>query len=169
MMSVIFNDSMKHLAWQEKILTRGQIVDTFEVLLRAISLWSHVLACQPAAAPRISLQTQLSLSLAPPSRFIKINVDVTVVQGSQRVGIEVVARDEHGLVLETQILSVKGAFSGHVVELLAAREGMLLVSKHLWTRVILEFDASNVINYINFTYQYADCYLIHSSYWNEAH
>lgn len=115
------------LAWT--IVTRGQIVDTFEVLLRAISLWSHVLACQPAAAPTISPQTQPSLWLAPPFGFIKINVDVKVVQGSQRVGIEVVARDEHGLVLETQVFNVKGAFSRHVVELLAAREGMLLVSK----------------------------------------
>lgn len=144
------------IAWsiwrgRNKFFHESRLLTSFEVLSRVIPLWSHSLACEPAVAPRISPQTESSLWLAPPSGFIKINVDVAVVQGSSRGGIGVVARDEHGLVLETQILSVEGAFSAHV-ELLAAREGMLIVFKHLWTHIICESDVSNVINSINLRY-----------------
>lgn len=53
-----------------------------------------------------------------------------------------VARDDQGVVLQCQYTSVDGAFSPHLAE--------------PWTQVILESDASNVINSINLINQFDD-------------
>lgn len=94
--------------------------------------------------------------LAPPSGCVKINVDAAVSLGGLRVGLGVVARDDRGLVLCSQFTCVEGFYSPHVAEILAAREGILLASKHQWNHVILESDAKNVINSINFSDHFGD-------------
>lgn len=67
-----------------------------------------------------------------------------------------VARGDQGIVLQCQYTSVDGAFSPQLAELFAARKRMLLASKQPWTQVILESDASNVINSINLINQFGD-------------
>lgn len=122
-----------------------------EVNLRATSLWSQFLSAHSEAAPVPSKST-VSLSSkwsAPCTGFVKINVDAAVIQGFQRVGIEVVARDDHGLVLFSQVSYVDGVFSTHVAEMLAAREGLIVASTQSWVNIILELDAGNVVDSID--------------------
>lgn len=90
--------------------------------------------------------SQVSHWSAPPPGFIKINVDAAVVKGLPRVGIEVVARDEFGFVIQTRYSGVEGDFSAHVVEVLAVREGLLLASKQSWKHIIVESDAVKAVN-----------------------
>lgn len=91
-------------------------------------MWAHFCSAQPEAVTLISQVSLPSQWSAPPSGYVKINVDAAVVQGFQRVGIGVVARDDQGLVLHSQFSYVEGVYSAHVAEFLAAREGMIVAS-----------------------------------------
>lgn len=59
-----------------------------------------------------------------------------MVQSTQRVGVGVIARNDHGMVLKAQTTCIDEIFTTFVVELLA--ESLLSASKDNWTRVILE-------------------------------
>lgn len=134
----------------------GRLLAHLEVISRASYLYSQFVNCIPWVALRSSPHVQHSGWITHPSGFLKVNADASVIQGFPRVGIGVVARDEFGVVIQSLFSSVDGIFSVHVAELLAAREGMILVSNLFWKHVILESDASNVVNSLNSISQPAD-------------
>lgn len=119
-------------------------------------MWAHFRSAQQEAVTLISQVSLPSQWSAPPSGYVKINVDAVVVQGFQRVEIGVVARDDQGLVLHSQFSYVEGVYSAHVAELLPAGEGMIVASMHPWINIILETDVSNVIDSINLNILIAD-------------
>lgn len=131
---LIINDlgDFSMIAWsiwfnRNSSLHEGRLLSSSEVILRVTSMWVHFRYAQPEAVTLISQVSLPSQWSAPPSGYVKINVDA-VVQGFQRVGIGVVARDDQGLVLHSQFSYVEGVYSAHVAELLAAREGKIVAS-----------------------------------------
>ncbi|XP_073153625.1 uncharacterized protein [Henckelia pumila] len=121
----------------------GTKLQPIDVVSRASFLWTQFLSCQRVDAPKIMISTPLFWQ-TPPAGTIKINVDAAVVNGSSRVGLGVVVRDDQGVVLIAFTKTLEGYFSVHLAELLTVREGLLLASQQSWNHVIIETDASNV-------------------------
>lgn len=82
----------------------------------------------------------------PPSRIIKINVDVSIKQHINYDGIGVVIRDDVGRVLSACAKRIIEYFSPHLAERLAAKEGVLLADHALGFQSWIM--ASNAINVV---------------------
>lgn len=86
---------------------------------------------------------------APPENFVKINVDAAVIEGSRVYGIGTIARDEMGIVLGAQFQCIEGIHSSFTTEFMAIRAGVLLPDLKQWISVVIEMDASIVVQAIN--------------------
>ncbi|XP_073120376.1 uncharacterized protein [Henckelia pumila] len=118
----------------------GKKLQPNEVVSRESLLWEF-LSCQLVNSPKHSNSNLPSSWQASPADTINNNVDATVVHGSPRVGIGVVARDDLGAVLLALTKVLDGSFSAHLADL-------LLASHHQRNNVIIETDASNVAKFI---------------------
>ncbi|KAK8596854.1 hypothetical protein V6N13_001461 [Hibiscus sabdariffa] len=86
---------------------------------------------------------------ATPEGYIKINTDGALDRVSRSVGLGVVARDSHGIVLGG--LSQQSPSSSDVlhVEFLAVHAGVLMARDKGWRNVILETDSITIVNKFN--------------------
>lgn len=94
----------------------------------------------------IALSTQpVNKRWQPPSYgIIKINVDAAVCEGTNFIGIGVVARDDSGVVLGAMARCMIGSFTPHIAECMAVREGVWFARAGGFPRWVVETDAINV-------------------------
>lgn len=92
-------------------LARNQLVFArlFIQILDMVScvwdLWIQFLNCQKNARSKF-ISPPVTHLCASPLRFLKINVDAAVIRGKNSFGVGLIARDEHWLLLITQVQCV---------------------------------------------------------------
>ncbi|GJN34740.1 hypothetical protein PR202_gb23431 [Eleusine coracana subsp. coracana] len=83
---------------------------------------------------------------APPTGWIKVNVDGAFDHNSKRAGVGVVARDEFGKVVLSAWRVVFDAKSQEEIEMQACREGAILAAEWVRSKVIIKTDCTMVAN-----------------------
>ncbi|GMN27390.1 hypothetical protein TIFTF001_001625 [Ficus carica] len=82
----------------------------------------------------------------PQPGYFKLNIDASVIPGSDHIGIGAVIRDEEGSILGAMARSVGGSFSPFVAECFALREGLRFAKEIKCADIEVETDAINVVS-----------------------
>jgi ribonuclease HI len=85
----------------------------------------------------------------PPAGIIKVNWDASLLVNECHIGVEIVARDEHGNFLGARAITKKIVTTRNVAEAMAALEAILFCKQTGFFNVLLEGDAKQVVNDVN--------------------
>ncbi|KAL4352719.1 hypothetical protein GQ457_06G011920 [Hibiscus cannabinus] len=80
---------------------------------------------------------------------VKINVDGAWVAAMRVAAIGVIARDQHGLMIDGCARRVEGNHTAETIEACAFTEGVRMALRNGWELVIVEGDALGIINSLN--------------------
>jgi len=83
--------------------------------------------------------------IAPPSGFMKINVDAAIAKNSVKVSMAAVAHDEAGQFMGASVLVLAGVSDPEMAEAIACREGLALAADLMIQRFKVTSDCLNVI------------------------
>ncbi|KAL5854188.1 hypothetical protein ACOSQ4_003990 [Xanthoceras sorbifolium] len=84
----------------------------------------------------------------PPDGWFKVNVDASLRADDCLVGLGAAIRDQHGLFMAGLLCKLVGSVSIEVAETAAILNGILLAIESGFTRLLVEYDALNVVSYI---------------------
>ncbi|KAL0462102.1 UNVERIFIED_CONTAM: putative ribonuclease H protein [Sesamum latifolium] len=82
---------------------------------------------------------------APPSDWVKLNFDGSILNGGQAFGLGVIARDSAGSCLAWSSIRLQHRGPAELAEAFAAREAIRVAHLRQWRRVILEGDCNSLI------------------------
>ncbi|XP_030483493.2 uncharacterized protein LOC115700078 [Cannabis sativa] len=85
---------------------------------------------------------------APNVNEIKVNVDASIFGSSQDYGYGIVARDEHGFMLQGVSRLCHGSVRSEIAEAIGVREALSWIKDKQWSHVILETDCLVVVQAI---------------------
>ena len=91
----------------------------------------------------------LDVWLPPQSGYLKLNVDASVLSGSDHIGIGAIIWDEKGRILGAVAKSVEGTFSPFLAECMALREGLMIAKELESVTLVVETDAINVVSTVS--------------------
>ena len=85
----------------------------------------------------------------PPATCVKVNFDEAVFSQDGLASIDIIIRNEQGLVMATLAQQIPLPASVEMVEMLAARRAMVFAKEHGFDKVIVEGDSATTITSIN--------------------
>ncbi|KAI9154238.1 hypothetical protein LWI28_023119 [Acer negundo] len=98
------------------------------------------LALNPRCSHAFPTKNEVWLPL--PTRFLKLNYDVSVHSGTPFIGVGTVIRDSNGWVMAADSKRIGGNFFADIGEFLALRKGLFLAKRHNLSVQLDEVDAS---------------------------
>lgn len=110
------------LIFQEKISLPKDII------AGANNLWTSFFLSSPSKQSVISILSQPSTWKLPPTGFLKINVDASVVEHLDWFSVGNVGRDHEGKVIFAAAKCLSGIFSPHIAEMLAIKRWLSIGS-----------------------------------------
>ncbi|KAM6561917.1 hypothetical protein CsatB_021915 [Cannabis sativa] len=85
---------------------------------------------------------------APNANEIKVNVDASIFEGSHAYGYGIVARNEHGFMIEGLSRLCHGIVRPELAEAIGVREALSWIKDKRWQQVVLETDCLVVVQAI---------------------
>ncbi|KAL8127617.1 hypothetical protein AgCh_014499 [Apium graveolens] len=103
---------------------------------------------QPSRYPNLVEGDGNELWVAPHIEYMKISADATIFSEYNASGLTLIARDDHGDLVQARTQYLLGMVSSNMAEVLEIKEALSWIKSKGWSKVVVESDCLAAIQAI---------------------